>query len=87
MYQHLAMISGVEYLAPANPFDAMQNMDVFARVSGELRTCSASLAKIAADLTKLSSGPVGGLGELTLPEAQAGSSIMPGKVNRCCRWR
>ncbi|CAI3800328.1 Aspartate ammonia-lyase [Pseudomonas sp. MM221] len=81
VYQHLAVVSGVEYLAPANPFDAMQNMDVFARVSGELRTCSASLAKIAADLTKLSSGPVGGLGELKLPEAQAGSSIMPGKVN------
>ncbi|MCO7515972.1 aspartate ammonia-lyase [Pseudomonas guariconensis] len=81
VYQHLARITQVEYLAPANPFDAMQNMDVFARVSGELRTCSASLAKIAADLTKLSSGPVGGLGELKLPEAQAGSSIMPGKVN------
>ncbi|MFJ4064642.1 aspartate ammonia-lyase [Pseudomonas sp. NPDC089996] len=81
VYQHLAVISGVDYLAPANPFDAMQNMDVFARVSGELRTCSASLAKIAADLIKLSSGPVGGMGELKLPEAQAGSSIMPGKVN------
>ena len=80
-YQHLSRITGVEYLAPSNPFDAMQNMDVFSRVSGELRTCSASLAKIAADLTVLSSGPVGGLGELKLPEAQAGSSIMPGKVN------
>jgi aspartate ammonia-lyase len=56
-------------------------MDVFARVSGELRTCSASLAKIASDLTVLSSGPVGGLGEVRLPEVQAGSSIMPGKIN------
>lgn len=81
VYQHLGRITQVDYLAPGNPFDAMQNMDVFARVSGELRTCSASLAKIAADLIKLSSGPVGGLGELKLPEAQAGSSIMPGKVN------
>ncbi|MDV9033397.1 aspartate ammonia-lyase [Pseudomonas sp. RAC1] len=81
VYQHLAKITGVAYQAPANPFDAMQNMDVFGRVSGELRTCAASLAKIAADLTKLSSGPVGGVGELKLPEAQAGSSIMPGKVN------
>jgi len=54
---------------------------VFSRVSGELRTCAASLAKVASDLTVLSSGPVGGLGELRLPEAQAGSSIMPGKVN------
>ncbi|MFI7837012.1 aspartate ammonia-lyase [Pseudomonas asiatica] len=80
-FKHLKMITGVEYLAPSNPFDAMQNMDVFSRISGELRTCSASLAKIAVDLTKLSSGPVAGLGELKLPEAQAGSSIMPGKVN------
>ena len=81
VYRHLGTITKVEYLAPANPFDAMQNMDVFGRVSGELRTCAAALAKIAADLTKLSSGPVAGLGEIKLPEAQAGSSIMPGKVN------
>jgi aspartate ammonia-lyase len=81
VYQHLSSITGVEYMAPSNPFDAMQNMDVFSRVSGELRTCAASLAKVASDLTVLSSGPVGGLGELRLPEAQAGSSIMPGKVN------
>lgn len=81
VYAHLRDITGVDYQAPTNPFDAMQNMDVFSRVSAELRTCAVSLAKIASDLTVLSSGPVGGLGELTLPEAQAGSSIMPGKVN------
>lgn len=81
VYRHLVQITGIEYQAPSNAFDAMQNMDVFSRVSAELRTCSASLAKIASDLTLLSSGPVGGIGELKLPEAQAGSSIMPGKVN------
>lgn len=81
VYRQLSALTGIDWQAPANPFDAMQNMDVFSRVSGELRTCSASLAKIASDLTVLASGPVGGLGELTLPEAQAGSSIMPGKVN------
>jgi aspartate ammonia-lyase len=81
VYQHLSSIAGVQYCAPSDSFDAMQNMDVFARVSGELRTCSASLAKIASDLTVLSSGPVGGLGEVRLPEVQAGSSIMPGKIN------
>ncbi len=81
VYKHLSSITGVEYMPPSNSFDAMQNMDVFSRVSGELRTCAASLAKIASDLTVLSSGPVGGVGELRLPEAQAGSSIMPGKVN------
>jgi aspartate ammonia-lyase len=80
-YTHLRSITGVDYQVPANPFDAMQNMDAFSRVSAELRTCAVSLAKIASDLTVLSSGPVGGLGELKLPEAQAGSSIMPGKVN------
>ncbi|KPH01847.1 aspartate ammonia-lyase [Pseudomonas sp. RIT-PI-q] len=80
-FAHLEAITGVVYQAPSNPFDAMQNMDVFSRVSAELRTCSASLAKVASDLTVLSSGPVGGIGELKLPEAQAGSSIMPGKVN------
>ena len=81
VYAHLQSVTGVDYRAPANPFDAMQNMDVFSRVSAELRTCAVSLAKIASDLTVLSSGPVGGLAELKLPEAQAGSSIMPGKVN------
>ena len=81
VYTHLRSITGVDYQAPENPFDAMQNMDVFSRVSAELRTCAISLAKVASDLTVLSSGPVGGLGELRLPEAQAGSSIMPGKVN------
>ncbi|MGN4063092.1 aspartate ammonia-lyase [Burkholderia gladioli] len=81
LYRHLGEITGVAYLPPANSFDAMQNMDVFSRVSAELRTCAVSLGKIASDLTVLSSGPVGGIGELRLPEAQAGSSIMPGKVN------
>ena len=81
VYAHLQSVTGVDYRAPENPFDAMQNMDVFSRVSAELRTCAVSLAKIASDLTVLSSGPVGGLAELKLPEAQAGSSIMPGKVN------
>jgi aspartate ammonia-lyase len=81
VYAHLRTLTGVRYAAPDNSFDAMQNMDTFSRVSAELRTCATSLAKIAGDLTVLSSGPVGGLGELRLPEAQAGSSIMPGTVN------
>lgn len=81
VYAHLAALTGVRYQAPGNSFDAMQNMDTFSRVSAELRTCATALAKVAADLTLLSSGPTGGLGELRLPEAQAGSSIMPGKVN------
>jgi aspartate ammonia-lyase len=61
--------------------DQTQNADVFVEVSGLLKTAAVNLAKIAADLRLLSSGPRAGLGEIVLPERQAGSSIMPGKVN------
>ena len=63
------------------PMDLTQNMDVFAEVSGLLKAASINLLKISGDLRLLSSGPAGGLGELELPAVQAGSSIMPGKVN------
>ena len=81
VFRHLAQLTGVSFIAPGDAFDAMQNLDVFSRVSAELRTAAASLAKIASDLIVLSSGPSGGLGEIRLPAVQAGSSIMPGKVN------
>ncbi len=64
-----------------NLIDATQNFDPFVEVSGMVKTAGVNLAKISADLRLLSSGPRGGLGELRLPELQAGSSIMPGKVN------
>jgi aspartate ammonia-lyase len=81
VFRDLARLTGVPFTAPDNAFDAMQNLDVFSRVSAELRTVAAALAKIASDLIVLSSGPAGGLGEIQLPPVQAGSSIMPGKVN------
>jgi aspartate ammonia-lyase len=81
VYTHLAQITGVDFRPANNAFDAMQNLDTFTRVSAELRTCATSLAKIASDLILLSSGPNGGIGELELPIVQAGSSIMPGKIN------
>jgi aspartate ammonia-lyase len=81
VFGHLAAITGVTFQPASNPFDAMQNMDVFSRVSAELRTCATSLAKIASDLILLSSGPFGGIAEIELPAVQAGSSIMPGKIN------
>jgi aspartate ammonia-lyase len=81
VFTHLAALTGVNFLAPDDSFDAMQNMDTFSRVSAELRTCATSLAKIASDLILLSSGPVGGIAEIILPVVQAGSSIMPGKIN------
>jgi len=61
--------------------EATQNADVFAEVSGILKACAVNLLKISSDLRLLSSGPEAGLGEIKLPARQAGSSIMPGKVN------
>lgn len=81
VYRHLSEITSTELRPAADPFDAMQNLDVFVRISGELKTAAVSLGKIAMDLILLSSGPVGGLGEIQLPAVQAGSSIMPGKIN------
>ena len=81
VYRHLASLTGIAFSAPEDAFDAMQNMDTFSRVSAELRTCATAIAKVASDLILLSSGPAGGIGEIVLPAVQAGSSIMPGKVN------
>ena len=64
-----------------NLVEATQNADAFVEVSGILRTLAVNLLKIANDLRLLSSGPHAGLGEIRLPARQAGSSIMPGKVN------
>jgi len=64
-----------------NLIDGTQNVDVFVEVSGILKACASNLLKISNDLRLLSSGPDAGLGEINLPQLQAGSSIMPGKVN------
>lgn len=61
--------------------DGTQNADVFVEVSGLLKALAVNLQKISADLRLLSSGPKAGFGEIKLPKLQAGSSIMPGKVN------
>jgi aspartate ammonia-lyase len=58
-----------------------QNNDVFAEVSGILKTCATNLVKISNDLRLMNSGPHAGFGEIILPELQSGSTIMPGKVN------
>jgi len=77
----LAAMTGFALARAENLIDNTQNADVFSEVSGLLKTCGATLIKIATDLRLMSSGPDGGLGEITLPARQAGSSIMPGKVN------
>lgn len=63
------------------PMDITQNNDVFVEVSGLLKALAANLMKISGDLRLMNSGPHGGFGELRLAPLQAGSSIMPGKVN------
>ncbi|MCE5285270.1 MAG: aspartate ammonia-lyase [Pelosinus sp.] len=64
-----------------NMIDATQNADVFVEVSGLIKTLAVNLGKIANDFRLLSSGPTAGFAEINLPQKQAGSSIMPGKVN------
>jgi aspartate ammonia-lyase len=64
-----------------NLMECTQNTDVFVEVSGILKACASNLYKVSNDLRLLASGPDGGLGEINLPAVQAGSSIMPGKVN------
>ncbi|ODA29035.1 lyase family protein, partial [Veronia pacifica] len=79
--ENLNDISGLTLRAADEHFDVMQNADDIARLSAEIRIAAEMLGKIATDLTLLGSDDAGGLGEIALPEQQAGSSIMPGKVN------
>ena len=74
-------VTGLPLARAENMIDVTQNCDVFVEVSGLIKAAAVNLAKIAADLRLLSSGPNAGFGEITLPALQAGSSIMPGKVN------
>jgi aspartate ammonia-lyase len=77
----LADLTGEPLVPAPDPFDAMQSMRPFAALSGTLRTLCLDLIRICNDLRLLASGPRTGLAEVTLPAVQAGSSIMPGKVN------
>lgn len=79
--EQLRCITGIGLARAENLMDATQNADVFVEASGILKALACSLVKIGNDLRLLSSGPSGGFGELSLPARQAGSSIMPGKVN------
>jgi len=79
--ENLREITGLGLARGENLVDITQNGDVFVEVSGILKACAANLLKVAGDFRFLSSGPDAGIGELRLPPRQAGSSIMPGKVN------
>jgi fumarate hydratase class II len=77
----LADDTGLAISAPADPFEATAARDGLVEASGALKTVAVSLTKIANDIRLMGSGPRAGLAEITLPELQKGSSIMPGKVN------
>lgn len=78
---HLADISGFEIRAADHLIEASSDMGALLSVSAALRRVAVRLSKICNDLRLLSSGPRAGLGEIRLPPMQAGSSIMPGKIN------
>ena len=74
-------ITGLKFKTAENKFEAIAAHDAMVEMSGALNTLAASLMKIANDIRLLSSGPRCGIGELSLPTNEPGSSIMPGKVN------
>jgi len=73
--------TSVGFARAENLIENTQNADVFVEVSGFLKACASTLLKICGDLRLMASGPESGIAEITLPQRQAGSSIMPGKVN------
>jgi len=77
----IAELTGLPFRSHPNKFASLSAHDEIVFASGALKTLAASLMKIANDIRWLASGPRCGLGELTLPENEPGSSIMPGKVN------
>src|SRR5574338_254704 len=79
--RHLAEITGIPLLTAPNLVEATQDVGAFVQLSGVLKRVAVKLSKISTDLRLLSSGPRTGFGEINLPAVQAGSSIMPGKVN------
>src|SRR5215469_8988344 len=79
--KHLAAITGYNIVTAQNLVEATTDVGVFVELSSTLKRSAIKLSKICNDLRLLSSGPQAGLGEINLPPRQAGSSIMPGKVN------
>ena len=77
----LREITGLGLARAENLVECTQNADVYVEIHGILKACATNLLKVATDLRLLSSGPDAGFGEICLPARQAGSSIMPGKVN------
>ncbi len=79
--ERIKQISGIGLARAENLVDATQNCDEFVEVSGILKAYASNLLKIANDIRFMSSGPTAGIGEISLSAKQAGSSIMPSKIN------
>ena len=77
----VSRLSGECYTQAGDLIDGTQHLDCYTALSGALKSCAVNLSKMCNDLRLMSSGPNTGLGEITLPARQNGSSIMPGKVN------
>src|SRR5579884_3432829 len=77
----IAQKTGIEFVEAKNHFEAQAAKDGVVEASGQLKTIAVSLTKIANDIRWLASGPRCGIGEISIPATQPGSSIMPGKVN------
>ena len=79
--RHLSELAGWQFVVATDMVEATQDTGVFVMLSGVLKRVAVKMSKVANDLRLLSSGPRAGLNEINLPPVQAGSSIMPGKVN------
>ena len=77
----LSRLTGLPFVSAPSKFEAMASCDALVHAHGALKTLAASMMKIANDIRWLASGPRSGIGEISIPENEPGSSIMPGKVN------
>jgi len=73
--------TGLDFSVCGNKFELLSSQNALSNLSSQIRICAGSLNKIANDIRWLACGPMAGIGELTLPSNEPGSSIMPGKVN------
>lgn len=79
--KHIARLTGKPLITAPNKFEALASHDAIVEAHGALKTVAVSLMKIANDVRMLASGPRAGIGEISIPDNEPGSSIMPGKVN------
>lgn len=79
--KHIANLTLLPFVTAPNKFEALAAHDAIVEAHGALKTVAVSLMKIANDIRMLSSGPRSGIGEISIPDNEPGSSIMPGKVN------